>query len=94
MTDKCPVCDKDISDALYAEEIHDFEQDHEIECPECGSKILASMEWSFVVKAKEGTFVCPKCGENWFDDKFIFDVHVNYCCKGKPQSDSGKAIEK
>ena len=83
MSAKCPVCNEDISDRLYAEEIHDFEKDHEIECPECGKTILASMEWNFVVKAKKGTFVCPKCGDDWFDDTFVYDIHVNYC-KGKP----------
>jgi DNA-directed RNA polymerase subunit RPC12/RpoP len=85
MTRECPACGKDIGDRLHAEEIRDFDRDHEIECPECEAKLLASMYWDFDVKCAKGTFVCPACGRDDFDEKFIFDIHAQYC-KGKTKT--------
>jgi DNA-directed RNA polymerase subunit RPC12/RpoP len=83
MPTECPACGKNISDRLHAEEIRDFDTDHEIECPHCEAKLLASMTWDFHVECAKGTFVCSKCGQDDFDEKFFFDIHEKYC-KGKP----------
>ena len=50
---------------------------------------LTPQQWDFSVKCAKGTFVCSKCGDDWFDDKFTYDIHETYC-KGKPQSDVPK----
>ena len=43
----CPKCDKDIFQAIYNEEIRDFDNDHKFECPYCGAKLLVSMVWEY-----------------------------------------------
>jgi transcription initiation factor IIE alpha subunit len=79
MTDKCPFCGEDLYQDICNEEINDFETDHEIICSHCEHKIIVSMHVEYDVAVPKGTFVCPKCGEDWFDEKFTFDVHTTYC---------------
>jgi DNA-directed RNA polymerase subunit RPC12/RpoP len=92
MPTECPACGKDINDRLHAEEIRDFDTDHEIECPECGAKLLASMTWDFHVECVQGTFVCPKCGRDKFEEKFFFDIHQERC-KGKLVLSNNNPVE-
>jgi DNA-directed RNA polymerase subunit RPC12/RpoP len=51
----CPKCEKDIFQAIYDEEIHDFDNGHKFICPYCGAKLLVGMTWEYFVEEDEET---------------------------------------
>ena len=53
MRDFCPKCEADITDTLYALELHDdknFIEFEKFECPECGAKLKVKLEASFYIE--------------------------------------------